>query len=182
MRPQQIIIVFFKSILLQRIYTNPFCSISHVYSILLQLEELTVIYDTTQHGQGRYVIHPMLRGVTFHGGRQPRATVRPQGAVRPELQFPCPISSFLGQPMAEVLKNLLVQVSSISYRCRFDPRIACLENTDKKIVGDWWTKVGGIPRPELLTGAKNSQMGCPISFQLPMGFQNLIEILIKFTL
>ena len=28
-------------------------------------------------------------------------------------------------------------------RCRFDPRIACLENTDTAIVGDWWTRVGG---------------------------------------
>ena len=38
---------------------------------------------------------------------------------------------------------------------------------------------GGTPRPELLTVAKKSQLGCLISFQLPMGFQNLIEILIK---
>ena len=36
---------------------------------------------------------------------------------------------------------------------------------------------GGTPRPELLTGAKKSQLGlCLISFQLPMGFQNLIKI------
>ena len=27
-------------------------------------------------------------------------------------------------------------------RCRFDPRIACLENPDTAIVGDWWTGVG----------------------------------------
>ena len=38
--------------------------------------------------------------------------------------------------------------------CRFDSRIACLENTDTAIVGDWWTGVGGTPRPVLLTGAK----------------------------
>ena len=28
-------------------------------------------------------------------------------------------------------------------RCRFDSRIACLENPDTAIVGDWWTEVGG---------------------------------------
>ena len=28
-------------------------------------------------------------------------------------------------------------------RCRFDPRIACFENTDTAIVGDWWMVVGG---------------------------------------
>ena len=27
--------------------------------------------------------------------------------------------------------------------CRFEPRIACLENTDTAILGDWWTGVGG---------------------------------------
>ena len=41
---------------------------------------------------------------------------------------------------------------------------------------------GGTPRPELLTGAKKLQLGCPISFRLPMGFQNFMKILIKFTL
>ena len=35
---------------------------------------------------------------------------------------------------------------------------------------------GGIPRPALLTGAKNSHLGCLISFELPMGFQNFVEI------
>ena len=41
---------------------------------------------------------------------------------------------------------------------------------------------GGTPRPVLLTGAKKSHPGCLISFQLPMGFQNFIKILIKLTL
>ena len=49
-------------------------------------------------------------------------------------------------------------------RCRFDPRIASLENTDTAIVGDWWTLVGGTPRPELLTGAKNSNWGAWLAF------------------
>ena len=53
--------------------------------------------------------------------------------------------------------------------CRFDLRIACLENPDsncRRLVD------GGVgtPRPELLTGAKKSQLRCLISFQLPMGF------------
>ena len=65
-------------------------------------------------------------------------------------------------------------------RCRFDPRIACLENTDTAIGGDWWTGVGDTPRSELLTGAKKFQLECLISFQLPMGFQNFIQI--KFSL
>ena len=43
-------------------------------------------------------------------------------------------------------------------RCRFDPSIACLENTDTAIVGDWWTGVR-TPRPELLTGAKKIPTG-----------------------
>ena len=34
---------------------------------------------------------------------------------------------------------------------------------------------GETPRPELLTGAKKFQLGCLISFQLPMGFQNFIQ-------
>ena len=38
---------------------------------------------------------------------------------------------------------------------------------------------GGTPRPELLTGAKKSKLGCLISFQVPMGFHNLIEIFKK---
>ena len=40
---------------------------------------------------------------------------------------------------------------------------------------------GGTPRPVLLTGAKQSNMGCLISFELPMRFQNFV-VLIKFTL
>ena len=28
-------------------------------------------------------------------------------------------------------------------RCLFDSRIACLENPDTTIAGDWWTGVGG---------------------------------------
>ena len=65
--------------------------------------------------------------------------------------------------MAEVLQYLLVQVSNQLQRCRFDPRIACLENTDTAIVGDG---VGGTPRPELLTGAKKFQLGCLIRYWL----------------
>ena len=39
---------------------------------------------------------------------------------------------------------------------------------------------GGTPSLELLTDAKKFQLGCLISFQPPMGFQNFIQILIKF--
>ena len=52
-------------------------------------------------------------------------------------------------------------------RCRLDSRIACLGNTDTAIVGDWWTCVGG---------AKKSHLGCLISFELNMGFQNFVVI------
>ena len=41
---------------------------------------------------------------------------------------------------------------------------------------------GGTPRPVLLTGANKSHLGCMIRFQLPMGFQNFIKILIFFSL
>ena len=32
----------------------------------------------------------------------------------------------------------------------------------------------GAPRPVLLTGAKKSHLGCMISFEIPMGFQNFV--------
>ena len=35
---------------------------------------------------------------------------------------------------------------------------------------------GGTPRPVLLTGAEKSHLGCLISFELPMGFQNFVVI------
>ena len=35
---------------------------------------------------------------------------------------------------------------------------------------------GGTPRPVLLTDAKKSHLGCLISFELPMGFQNCVVI------
>ena len=50
------------------------------------------------------------------------------------------------------------------------------KNTDTAIVGDRWTGVGETPRLLLLTGAKKSHLGCLISFQLPMGFQNFVVI------
>ena len=77
----------------------------------------------------------------------------------------------------EMLEYLLVQVSSIS--CNVVGSILALHawKTLTAIVGDWWTGVGDTT--ELLTSAKKSQLGYLISFQLPMGFQNLIEIFIK---
>ena len=41
---------------------------------------------------------------------------------------------------------------------------------------------GGRPRLALLTDAKKSNLGCLISFQLLIGFQNFINVLIKFTI
>ena len=35
---------------------------------------------------------------------------------------------------------------------------------------------GGTPRPVLFTGAKKSNLGCLISFELPKGFQNFVVI------
>ena len=35
---------------------------------------------------------------------------------------------------------------------------------------------GGTPRHVLLTGAKQSHLGCLISFKSPMGFQNFVVI------
>ena len=35
---------------------------------------------------------------------------------------------------------------------------------------------GGTPRPVLLTGEKKSHLGCLISFELHMGFQNFVVI------
>ena len=35
---------------------------------------------------------------------------------------------------------------------------------------------GAKPRPVLLIGAKKSHLGCLISFELPMGFQNFVVI------
>ena len=61
-------------------------------------------------------------------------------------------------------------------RCLFDFRIACLENPDTAIVGYWWTGGWGTPRPVLLTGVKKSHLGCLISFELTMGFQNFVAI------
>ena len=47
-------------------------------------------------------------------------------------------------------------------RCQFDPRIACLENTDTAIVGDWWTRVEGHHALNcMLTGAENVSTGVP---------------------
>ena len=78
--------------------------------------------------------------------------------------------------MPVVLEYLLVQVSSIS--CNAVGSILALHawKTVTAIVGDWWTGVGGTPRPALLTGAKKSHLGCLISFELPMGFQNFVVI------
>ena len=59
--------------------------------------------------------------------------------------------------------------------CWVDPRIAW-KNTDTAIVFHRWTGGVGTPRPVLLTGAKKSHLGCLISFQLPMGFQNFVII------
>ena len=50
------------------------------------------------------------------------------------------------------------------------------------IAGDWWTgEEGHTPCTAIITVAKKSQLGFLISFQLPMGFQNFIKILIEFT-
>ena len=35
---------------------------------------------------------------------------------------------------------------------------------------------GGTLRPVLLTGAKKTHLGCLISFEIPMGFQNFVVI------
>ena len=35
---------------------------------------------------------------------------------------------------------------------------------------------GGTPRIVLLTGTKKSHLGCMISFELPMGFQNFVVV------
>ena len=59
--------------------------------------------------------------------------------------------------------------------CWVDPRIAWW-NTDTAIVGDWWTGVRGH---HALVGHQLVQkvpLGCLISFQLPMGFQNFVVI------
>ena len=71
---------------------------------------------------------------------------------------------------AEVLAYLHVQVSPIS--CRVVGSILALlgKNKDTAVVGD------RTPRPVLLTGAKSSPLGCLITFQLPMGFQNFVVI------
>ena len=89
----------------------------------------------------------------------------------------------LAQPVAEMLGCLHVQVSSIS--CNVVGSILALHAWKTvaqqlyRRLADWG---GGTPRPELLTGAKKSQLGCLISFKLPMGFQNFITVLIKFAL
>ena len=77
-----------------------------------------------------------------------------------------------------MLEYLHLQVSPIMQlmSCWVDPRIAC-KNTDTAIIGRGW----GTPRPVLLSGAKKFHLGCLISFQLPMGFQNFVDIS-KFTL
>ena len=52
------------------------------------------------------------------------------------------------------------------------------KNTDTEIVGDRWTGGGGHHAlySVLLTGEKKSDLGCLISFELPMGFQNFVVI------
>ena len=60
--------------------------------------------------------------------------------------------------------------------CWVNPRICLDINTDAAIVTDLWTGVGWTPRPVLFTGAKESHLGCLISFGLPMGFQNFVVI------
>ena len=60
--------------------------------------------------------------------------------------------------------------------CWVDPRIAWKKHWHSN---NCWRPVdrgGGTPRPVLLTGAKKSYLGCLISFELPMGFQNLVVI------
>ena len=52
-------------------------------------------------------------------------------------------SCHMVQPVAVVLEYLLAGLFNQLHRCRFNPRIACLENTDTAIVGDWWTGMGG---------------------------------------
>ena len=44
-------------------------------------------------------------------------------------------------------------------RCRFDPRITCLEKTDTENCRRLVDGGGGTPRPELLTGAKSPNWG-----------------------
>ena len=59
--------------------------------------------------------------------------------------------------------------------CWVDPRIAWIKhwhsNCRRPVDVSW-----GTPSPVLLTGAKKSHLGCLISFDLPMGFQNIVVI------
>ena len=60
-------------------------------------------------------------------------------------------------------------------RCRFDSRIACLENIDAAIVGDRATGVGG----HHALNAKKSHLGYLISIQLPTGFREFHFIYLR---
>ena len=71
--------------------------------------------------------------------------------------------------------------------CRSHQSVATLSAlSSHSMLGNWHSNCrwlvdggGGTPRPELLTGAKKFQLGCLMSFHLPMGFQNFIEMSIK---
>ena len=59
--------------------------------------------------------------------------------------------------------------------CWVDPRIAWIKhwhNNCRWPVDEGW----GTPRPVLLISSKKSHLGCLITFELPMGFQNFVVI------
>ena len=62
----------------------------------------------------------------------------------------------LGQPVAEVLVYLHVQISPISCNVVRSILHVLGKNTDTAIVGYRWTGVGGHRAPVLLTGVKKS--------------------------
>ena len=79
--------------------------------------------------------------------------------------------------VSETNSQLVAKVPSYLHADLTNQFCICLDkNTDAAIVGDQWMGVGGTPYPVLLTGAKESHLGCMISFELPMGFPNFIVI------
>ena len=151
------------------------------------LEENALVFSTRQGIQPDMVFsqtgYSARQGIQPASGRGARVSAR-QG-IQPASDRGARVSARQGiQPASgrgarvSACAGLINQLQS----CRFDPRIACLvkhwhSNCRRLVDGG-----EGTPRHVLLTGAKTSHMGFLISFQLPMGFQNFIQILIKFTL
>ena len=94
------------------------------------------------------------------------------------IQFSLSEFSPVPVPVPEVLEYLHVHCAGLTNQllsCWIDPRITW-KNTDTAIVGDRWTGVGGHHSLHCYLVQKKSHLGCMISFQLPIGFQNLVVI------